>query len=50
MTPPMPFANLVDAYSSSLEIFVFFRGFHLPKLQKPQNKIKQTFLPTPKNK
>ncbi len=28
----------------------FFLGLHLPKLQKPQNKIKQTFLPTLENK
>jgi hypothetical protein len=49
MTPPMPSANLINAYSSFLEILVFF-NLDLPKLQKPQNKIKQTFLPTPKNK
>jgi hypothetical protein len=34
----MPSANLVDAYSSSLKILVFFPGLHLPKLQKPQKK------------
>jgi hypothetical protein len=28
----------------------FFLGLHLPKLQKPQNKIKQTFLLTLENK
>jgi hypothetical protein len=28
----------------------FFSGLHLPKLQKPQNKIKQSFLPTLKIK
>ncbi len=28
----------------------FFSGLHLPKLQKPQIKVKQTFLPTLENK
>jgi hypothetical protein len=50
MTPPMPSANLIEAYFSSPTILYFFSGLHLPKLQKPQNKIKQNFLPTPKNK
>jgi hypothetical protein len=34
----MPSANLVDAYSSSLKVLVFFPGLHLPKLQEPHKK------------
>jgi hypothetical protein len=39
MTPPMPFANLVDAYSSSLEV-LFFSEFTSTKVAKTtkQNK------------
>jgi hypothetical protein len=39
----MPSANLNEACSSSPTVLAFFLSLHLPKLQKPQNKIKQAF-------
>ncbi len=42
ITPPTPFANLIETYSSYPAILIFFRIDIYQKIQKPQNKIRTT--------